>query len=88
MSSIRTSFTRRLALGALTSAALLASVPAMAEGQMVDVRIINRESGKNPARVPVQGRSCGSLASRVRATRSSCTTKRAADCSTWSRWTA
>jgi len=46
MSSIRSSFTRRFALGALTSAALLASVPALAEGQMVDVRIVNRENGR------------------------------------------
>lgn len=41
-----TRFTRRLALGALASAALLVSVPAMAEGQMVDVRIVNRDSGR------------------------------------------
>jgi hypothetical protein len=46
MISIRSSLTRRLALGALASAALLASLPAMAVGQMVDVRIINRDSGR------------------------------------------
>ena len=39
-------FTRRLALGALASAALLASVPALAEGRLADVRIINRDSGR------------------------------------------
>ena len=55
MSSIHSSITRRLALGALTSAALLASVPALAEGQMVDVRIINRESGKILPLYPYKG---------------------------------
>ena len=42
MMATPTRFTRRLALGALASAALLVGVPAMAEGQMVDVRIVNR----------------------------------------------
>ena len=41
-----TRFTRRLALGALASAAFLVSVPAMAEGRMVDVRIVNRDNGR------------------------------------------
>ncbi|HEY9094714.1 MAG TPA: hypothetical protein VIN35_03145, partial [Hydrogenophaga sp.] len=41
-----TRFTRRLALGALAGAALLASVPALAEGRLVDVRIVDRDSGR------------------------------------------
>ena len=46
MMATPTRFTRRLALGALASAALLASVPAMAEGRLVDVRIVDRDSGR------------------------------------------
>lgn len=46
MSSFHTRFTRRLALGALAGAALLASVPAMASEPLVDVRIVNRDSGR------------------------------------------
>jgi hypothetical protein len=46
MNDTTTRFTRRLALGALASAALLASVPALAEGRMVDVRIVNRDNGR------------------------------------------
>ena len=46
MNANPTRLTRRLALGVLASAALIASVPAMAEGQLVDVRIVNRESGR------------------------------------------
>ena len=46
MMATTTRFTRRLALGALASAALLASVPAMAEGRLVDVRIVDRDSGR------------------------------------------
>ncbi len=55
MSSIRTSISRRLVLGAITSAALLATVPAMAEGQLVDVRIINRDNGKVLPVYPFKG---------------------------------
>ncbi len=55
MTSIRTSITRRLALGALASAALLASVPALAEGKLVDVRIINRDSGRVLPLYPFKG---------------------------------
>jgi hypothetical protein len=55
MSSIRLSFTRRLVLGALTSAALLATAPAMAEGQLVDVSIINRDSGRTLPIYPFKG---------------------------------
>jgi hypothetical protein len=46
MTALPYRFTRRLALGALASAALLASVPALAEGRLADVRIINRDNGR------------------------------------------
>jgi hypothetical protein len=55
MNAIRTPLTRRLALGALASAALLTAVPAMAEGQMVDVRIINRDNGRVLPIYPFKG---------------------------------
>ncbi len=55
MISNRPSISRRLVLGALTSAALLAAAPAMAEGQMVDMRIINRDSGKVLPVYPFKG---------------------------------
>ncbi|MEZ5705825.1 MAG: hypothetical protein R3E56_11415 [Burkholderiaceae bacterium] len=41
-----TRFTRRMALGALTTAALLVGMPALAEGRLVDVRIVDRDSGR------------------------------------------
>lgn len=46
---------RRFVLGALTSAALLVSAPAMAEGQLVDVRIINRDNGQILPVYPYRG---------------------------------
>ena len=55
MTSHRPSLTRRLVLGALTSAAVLAAAPAMAEGQMVDVRIVNRDSGQVLPVYPFKG---------------------------------
>ena len=55
MTSIRPSISRRLVLGALTSAALLAAAPAMAEGQLLDVRIINRDNGKILPIYPFKG---------------------------------
>lgn len=55
MTSIRPSISRRLVLGALTSAALLTAVPAMAEGQLLDVRIINRDNGKTLPIYPYKG---------------------------------
>ena len=38
--------TRRMALGAIAGTALLTALPAMALGQLADVRIINRDSGE------------------------------------------
>lgn len=38
--------TRRMALGAIAGTALLTALPAMAEGQLADVRIINRDNGE------------------------------------------
>lgn len=38
--------TRRMALGAIVGSALLTALPAMAQHQMVNVRVINRDSGE------------------------------------------
>jgi hypothetical protein len=55
MNATRSSLTRRLVLGALGSAALLTAAPAMAEGQLVDVQIINRDSGRALPMYPFKG---------------------------------
>ena len=41
-----TTLTRRMALGAIAGTALLTALPAMALGQLADVRIINRDNGE------------------------------------------
>ena len=38
-------FSRRLALGAIAGSALLTALPAMAEGRLTDVRVIDRDRG-------------------------------------------
>lgn len=55
MTSTRSHLTRRFVLGALTSAAVLAAAPAMAEGHLMDVRIINRDSGQTLPVYPFKG---------------------------------
>jgi hypothetical protein len=46
MNPNNTTFTRRMALGAIAGTALLTALPAMAQSQLVDVRIINRDNGE------------------------------------------
>ena len=46
MNPNNTTLTRRMALGAIAGTALLTALPAMAQSQLVDVRIINRDNGE------------------------------------------